>query len=51
MSYENTRINFVTFIHNNNNSGHNHTRPAIFSIRNINLRNISEGILLLIAEE
>ena len=38
-------------IHNNDNSGHNHTRAAIFYIGIIKLRNISEGILLVVAEQ
>ena len=38
-------------IYNNNNSGHNHTRTAIYLMGNKKLRKFSEGLLLVIAEQ
>ena len=44
--------NMHAYCHNpNNNYGHNHTRRAIFLIGNLKFINISEGKLLVIAED
>ena len=43
-------VPIIMYYNNNNNSGHSYATAALFLIGNMKLRNISEGILLAIAE-